>query len=171
MSEVVGFIGLIAVPGGDTTAVARITPLLQATSGKVVPAGPKASNANVLKLCGNFMILSVIEACAESFTLAESAGVPRQTAYDLLAGPGGLLNALPVIQNYGKMVAARQYPQGFTAENGLKDATLICNAAEAGGVDMAIGRIVKARLTEVVANGGSEQDWASFADLVTVQKQ
>jgi 3-hydroxyisobutyrate dehydrogenase-like beta-hydroxyacid dehydrogenase len=159
---------LIAVPGGEPRAVDRVLPVLQAltSAGKIVRAGSTASNACMLKLCGNFMILSVIESCAESFTLAESAGISRDTAYELLAGPGGILTTLPIIPSYGRMVATHDYPPGFSAENGLKDATLICNAAAAGGVDMAIGRVVKDRLTEVVANGGAEQDWASFAELV-----
>ena len=36
--------------------------------------------------------LACTQAQAEAFTLAESAGIPRETAYDLISGPTGLFN-------------------------------------------------------------------------------
>jgi 3-hydroxyisobutyrate dehydrogenase-like beta-hydroxyacid dehydrogenase len=156
---------LIAVPAGPAEATDRLRPLLAATAQKVVWAGPNPSSASVLKLCGNFMILTTVEMCAEAFALAEAHSVDRSVAYDLLAGPTGVLASLPIIPNYGRMVATNSYtPVGFTATNGLKDATLIAAAAEAGRVPMPIADLVKRRLETVVSRpGGGDRDWASFA--------
>ena len=87
---------LISVPGGDASAVERVVPILECTSQDIVRAGAKPSSANLLKLCGNFTILTSIEMFAEASPLAESASVPREDAYELLAGPKGVLNVLPV---------------------------------------------------------------------------
>ena len=88
---------LIAICAGHQLAVVRILPFLQIISQKIVLAGDSATNSNVLKLCGNFMLLSMIQAQAEAYTLAESAGVKRELAYDFIAGPNGIFNKLPLL--------------------------------------------------------------------------
>lgn len=156
---------LIAVAGGDTAALARVKPYLSATSQKLVHAGAAPASASTIKLAGNFMLLATIEAQAEAYALAESAGVPRETAHDLLCGPAGLFATLPVQRIYGEMIAAHAYePVGFTAENGLKDARLVCDAAAAGRLHLPIAELVRRRLEAVVAEpGGAGRDWAAFA--------
>ena len=159
---------LIVVAGGDPCAITRISSLLEATSQKIVRAGDTAAAASSLKLAGNFMILATIEAQAEAYTLAEVSGVPRATAHDLLCGPTGLFATLPIQRIYGEMVAAQRYePVGFTAENGLKDASLVCQAAEAGHLRLPIAELVRDRLSTILSEPrGAERDWASFAALV-----
>jgi 3-hydroxyisobutyrate dehydrogenase-like beta-hydroxyacid dehydrogenase len=156
---------LIAVPAGPPGAVDRVAPLLAATAQKVVRAGDKPSGASHLKLAGNFMILATVEACAEAFALAEAAGVDRGAAYDALAGPGGIFASLPIMASYGRMVADGAFePVGFTAANGLKDATLIADAMAEGGVDAPLAALLRARLAALnAAPGGPQRDWASFA--------
>ena len=51
---------LIAVPSGDQQAYQLVQPILESIAQKVFYSGEKASNSNILKLCGNFMILSII---------------------------------------------------------------------------------------------------------------
>lgn len=164
---------LIAVAAGERDAFERVRPLLDLTAQKVVFAGEKAGSSNTLKLCGNYMILAVIQAEAEAFGLAEAKGIDRSVAYDLLVGPEGVFSSLPIMASYGAMVAGRNYPLGFTARNGLKDCNLVLEAANEGGVDMPIAGIVKDRMATVVASlkEGEEKDWAAFADLVTVEKK
>lgn len=161
---------LICVVGGTTEAVERCRPLLEATSQKVVQVGPQPQQALVLKLAGNFLLLSVIESLGEAFTLAESAGVERETAKSLYCDT--VFSLLPIYPSYGRMIASHTYtPPGFTALNGLKDAGLVCAAAAAGGVRMPVAELVRSRLEAVVAEpGGGERDWASFAAQITVDK-
>ncbi len=51
---------LIAVASGDNEAYKQIYGLLECLAQKIFYSGEKASNSNILKLCGNFMILSMI---------------------------------------------------------------------------------------------------------------
>ena len=57
---------LIAVPAGTPHAVERILPILESTTQKIVRAGDRPENSNVLKLCGNFMILATVQASTHS---------------------------------------------------------------------------------------------------------
>jgi len=166
---------LIAVPAGSADAVNRVGPLLEATCQKICRAGENPQNSNILKLSGNFMIMAFIQAMAEAFALAESHGIDREVAYELLAAPNGVFNSLPVLSGYGRMIATQTYtPVGFSAENGMKDVNLVCAAADAGGVDMPIAKEVQKRMAELIASdpdGGKETDWATFASLTKVKKQ
>ena len=133
-----------------------------------------ASNSNILKLCGNFCILSFIQMHAEAFALAEGHGIPRQTAYELLSSPEGVFSKIPILSTYGSIVQSQSYSQlGFSAENGFKDATLICNAAAACGVEgAAIMPLVKERLERLCledGGGGRDIDWAALAGFVSVR--
>ena len=53
--------------------------------GRVEDYGDDAGAANVVKLCGNFLISSSIEAIGEAMALAEKNGVPPQQVMDLLS--------------------------------------------------------------------------------------
>ena len=52
-------------------------PILTATSNGVYRFGDDPGAGNVVKLCGNFMIASAIESCAEALSMAEKSGVDR----------------------------------------------------------------------------------------------
>jgi 3-hydroxyisobutyrate dehydrogenase-like beta-hydroxyacid dehydrogenase len=53
--------------------------------GRVEDYGEDAGAANVVKLCGNFLISSSIEAIGEAMALAEKNGVPPRQVMDLLS--------------------------------------------------------------------------------------
>jgi len=71
---------LAAGPRGD---VDRCLPLLEAVGRGVTRLGDSASAANVVKLAGNFIIASMIEAVGEAFALARKSGVPSEAFLDV----------------------------------------------------------------------------------------
>jgi 3-hydroxyisobutyrate dehydrogenase-like beta-hydroxyacid dehydrogenase len=75
---------LFVVVAGVPEAVEAVTPLLDAIGQKtfVVSATPKA--ANLVKLSGNFLIASVIEALGEAMTLVDKGGVDKRQYLDIL---------------------------------------------------------------------------------------
>ena len=165
---------LIVVAGGQRIGFEKVEPILKTLSQKVVYAGTKASQANVLKLSGNFCILSMIEMFAEAFTLAESHGISRDVAYDLLSGPEGVFTKIPIMQTYSSIVKDHSYDNvGFSAINGLKDARLIKAAAEGRVNDTPFINVVNDRLEKVVKeseDGGYNIDWSAFGAHVKVLK-
>jgi 3-hydroxyisobutyrate dehydrogenase-like beta-hydroxyacid dehydrogenase len=62
---------LFVAAAGDLADFQAATPLLSAMSQRVFYVGEKPSAANLVKLCGNFMVLSAIESLGEAMVLAE----------------------------------------------------------------------------------------------------
>src|SRR5882757_2005037 len=70
---------LFIVTAGDPTAVEACQPLLGAMGQKVFSIGTEPAAANLVKLSGNFLLASAIEALGEAIALVGKAGVDRQT--------------------------------------------------------------------------------------------
>jgi 3-hydroxyisobutyrate dehydrogenase-like beta-hydroxyacid dehydrogenase len=146
---------------GDAGGRARVRPLLDAMGQGVFDFGDRPGAANVVKLCGNFMIASAIEAMAEAAHLAERSGVDAATVLDLF---GRTLFACPIYQNYGKIIAERRFtPPGFELSLGLKDMRLVGEAADAAGVALPAARLLRERFADAVARGRGELDWTAVA--------
>ncbi|MGH8729631.1 MAG: NAD(P)-dependent oxidoreductase [Burkholderiales bacterium] len=58
---------------GAQAAKERVRPVLEALGQAVYDLGEDPAGANVVKLAGNFLILSAVEAMAQAFTLAQAA--------------------------------------------------------------------------------------------------
>jgi 3-hydroxyisobutyrate dehydrogenase-like beta-hydroxyacid dehydrogenase len=122
-----------------------------------VDFGDGPGNANVLKIAGNFMIMASLEMMAEAFTLAEKHGLDRAKVADFF---GSTIFNAPIYQNYGKLIAAKQYePVGFKARLGYKDARLAFKLAQEAEVPMPVGTAVHNRLLSAVAKGWGDRDW------------
>jgi len=68
----------LAIPfSGPAAAKKRIEPILAAISASHFDYGEDPGCANVVKLCGNFLVASAIESLAETLTLAEKNGVDK----------------------------------------------------------------------------------------------
>ena len=75
--------------GGEDTHVQVVMPLLEAlvqSSTSIYRFGPDPGAGAVTKLCGNFMIASAIESCAEAMSLAEKSGLDRTAVMSMLNG-------------------------------------------------------------------------------------
>ncbi len=135
-------------------------PVLEALSQKVFEFGEDPAAAHVVKLCGNFMLASAVEAMSEAYVLAEKNGIPRQAVHDLLSTtifPG------PVHQGYGKRVAEDSHlPAGFKLALGLKDVQLALATAQESGVEMPLGELCQRRLSMSRDKGRGEMDLSAL---------
>ena len=72
---------------GDTSAFDQVKPVLDDLGENVFHLGPLGSG-HTIKLINNFFGMTVANAMAEAFAMADSAGIPRQGLYDVMsAGP------------------------------------------------------------------------------------
>jgi 3-hydroxyisobutyrate dehydrogenase-like beta-hydroxyacid dehydrogenase len=157
---------LSIVAAGASADIDRAALLFDAIGKRVFRIGDTPSAANLVKLCGNFMILSAVEAMAEAMTLAEKGGVAKQQLLEVLTGT--LFDA-PVYRNYGAILAEDRYrPAGFTAPLGLKDMKLVGAAAEATRTPMPLLSLLRDHLMETMAKEGEDIDWSGIA--LTVAK-
>jgi 3-hydroxyisobutyrate dehydrogenase-like beta-hydroxyacid dehydrogenase len=151
---------LFVVAAGDPADVKTATPLFQAISQRVFYVGEIPSHANLVKLCGNFVILSAIETMAEAMTLAEKGGVPKAQLLEVLTGT--LFDA-PVYRNYGAILVEERFrPAGFAAPLGLKDMRLVGQEAEARRVPMPLLSLLRDHLLETLAKEGEDVDWSGI---------
>ena len=152
---------LFVVTGGDPAQLRVATPILETIGQKLFNVGKHPSSANLVKLCGNFMILSAIEAMAEAMTLAEKGGVPKAKLLEVLIG--SLFDA-PLFRNYGAILVEERFrPAGFAAPLGLKDMRLVSQAAEVERVPMPLLSVLRNHLLQTIANEGDDFDWSGIA--------
>jgi 3-hydroxyisobutyrate dehydrogenase-like beta-hydroxyacid dehydrogenase len=157
---------LFIVAAGDPADIEFAGPLFQVIGRRVFSVGKKPSAASLVKLCGNFMILSAIESLAEALTLAEKGGVPKAQLLEVLTG--SLFDA-PVFHNYGKALVEGHFrPAGFAAPLGLKDMRLAGQAAETLRVPMPVLGILRDHLLQTIAVEGEDIDWSGIG--LTVAK-
>lgn len=150
------------VVAGAPGAVATVQPLLDAMGQKTWPVGEEPFRANVIKIAGNMMIASAIEAMAEATALGKAHGIEPATMLDIYTST---LFASPVYKGYGASIAARRYePAGFKLKLGLKDVRLALQAGDAANVALPFGSALRDALLESMAAGDGEKDWAALAD-------
>ncbi len=152
---------LFIVAAGHDEDLARAAPAFAAIGQRVFQVGSTPSAANLVKLCGNFMILAAIEALGESFALAEKGGVEKATLLEVLTN--SLFDA-PVYRNYGATVLQGKYrPPGFAAPLGLKDMRLVGQSAEDLRVPMPFLSVLRDHLLQTIAVEGADVDWSMIA--------
>ena len=119
---------LFIVAAGAPDAVDACSPLFEALGQKTFSVGDKPPAANLVKLSGNFLLASVIEALGEAMALVGKAGIDRRQYLDLLTTT---LFTAPAYKTYGGLIAEERFePAGFAAPLGYKDIRLALAAAE-----------------------------------------
>jgi 3-hydroxyisobutyrate dehydrogenase-like beta-hydroxyacid dehydrogenase len=152
---------LFVVAAGEAADLQTVSPLLGVIGQRVFHVGDRPSAASLIKLCGNFMILSAIEALGEAMTLAEKGGVAKQQLLEVLTGT---LFDSPAYRTYGAILAAEKFrPAGFAAPLGLKDMRLVGQSAEALGVPMPLLSLLRDHLLQTIAQEGEDIDWSGIA--------
>jgi 3-hydroxyisobutyrate dehydrogenase-like beta-hydroxyacid dehydrogenase len=154
---------LFVVAAGHSQALDRCTPLFDAIGQRTFRFGDKPSGANLVKLSGNFLIVSVIESLSEAMALVAKGGLDQREYLEFLTST--LFNA-PVYKTYGNLVLEKKFePAGFLAPLGLKDVKLVLAAADSLRVSLPLADIVRNRFLTLIANGGEALDWSAISQL------
>jgi 3-hydroxyisobutyrate dehydrogenase-like beta-hydroxyacid dehydrogenase len=144
---------------GESNGRAIAAELLE-SSGNCVDYGDDTGASNVVKLCGNFLIASTIEAVSEAMALAEKHNVDRKDVMNMLSG--SIFDCL-IYKGYGQRVSERDHrPGGFSLELGLKDCTLVNAAAREADVPMPFLSVLLDRYTSAKAKGRADFDWSAI---------
>jgi 3-hydroxyisobutyrate dehydrogenase-like beta-hydroxyacid dehydrogenase len=155
---------LVVVAAGPSGALERCRPLFEAIGYQLFVLGSEAAAATALKLGGNFLIASMLEALGEAFALMRKSGVSPAQFLEIV---NGLLFKSPVYENYGKIVLEEKFqPAGFTMRLGLKDVRLILAAGEGAGVPLPLASLIRDHLISGIARGHGELDWSAVSKLI-----
>ncbi|MFG5121419.1 NAD(P)-dependent oxidoreductase [Methylorubrum sp. POS3] len=156
-----GALNIIAAGADD--AITPVQPLFDAMGTKTWRFGSEPEKANAVKLAGNFLLISAIEAMGEAAAFAEGHGV---AGADVLGMLTSTLFASPVYKNYGAMIMEGRYePPGFTMRLGLKDVRLALEAGEAAAVPMPFASVLRDNLLDAIAHGDGDRDFAALATV------
>jgi len=155
---------LLVVAAGPDDQVLRARPVLEAIGRAVVVIGHSPEQANALKLAGNFLIASMIEALGEAIALARRHDIAPAAFLETVNG--GLFKS-PVYDTYGGLIVDERYsPAGFALPLGLKDIRLVLQAADAAGVPMPLASLVHDHLLAAIGRGKGDLDWSAMAQLI-----
>jgi len=153
---------LVVVAAGPQATVERCRPLFDAIGRQTFILGDGAEPwiANAAKLCGNFMIASVLETFGEAFATLRKAGVEPPVFLEIM----NTLFASPVYAGYGRIIAEEKFePAGFALKLGLKDVRLALALAEECGAPMPLASLIRDQMISAIAHGQGEMDWSSVA--------
>jgi 3-hydroxyisobutyrate dehydrogenase-like beta-hydroxyacid dehydrogenase len=151
---------LIVTLAGSEEALKTAVPLADSIGRRSFVVGPEPWMANAVKLSGNFLIGSMLEALAEAFSLVEKSGVERQNFLEIM----NELFGSPVYANYGKNIVDRKFdPPGFALKLGLKDIKLVLELSDEVMTAMPFASVVRDNLLSAMAHGQESMDWSSLS--------
>jgi 3-hydroxyisobutyrate dehydrogenase len=148
---------LTVLASGPEAARETVAPVFDAVGARTLWLGDAGAGTR-MKLVANTWVLSLVEALAEAFALAERLGVRPQDFLDAIAG--GPLDVGYAKVKGGAMIQ-RDFPPAFPLRLAAKDARLIAEAAEAEGLDVPLVRAVAAQFAAGVERGYGDEDLAA----------
>jgi 3-hydroxyisobutyrate dehydrogenase-like beta-hydroxyacid dehydrogenase len=153
---------LLVVAAGEGATVSRCSPLFEAIGRQAFVAGTEAWQANAVKLCGNFMLASMLESFGEAYAVLRKADVDPHLFLDVM----NALFGSPVYANYGKLIANGTFqPAGFALYLGFKDTRLAIETAREVGSPLPIASLLHDRFLEAIALGMGGIDWSGVARI------
>jgi 3-hydroxyisobutyrate dehydrogenase-like beta-hydroxyacid dehydrogenase len=157
---------LFIVAGGDPAIIKTCQPLFDAIGQKTITISAEPHAANLVKLSGNFLMASAIEALGEAIALVGKSGIDRNAYVDLLTST---IFPAPAYQIYGKLIASGKFePAAFAAPLGYKDIRLAQAAADDLRVPMPLASLLHERFLRLLARGGDNLDWSAIGGMATL---
>lgn len=156
-------ISLLAAGGRSTYE--RCLPVLESFSQNVRLVSEVPWHANLLKLCGNLLLLSAVETLAEIFALLPMEGAAPSVFLDVMKQT---LLSMPFYESYGgRKVSGNFLPGGFKLGLACKDSLLLPEILTERGIRLPIGDALQTRLESAVSRGYKDQDIAAL--ILTMQ--
>jgi 3-hydroxyisobutyrate dehydrogenase len=147
--------GLMLV-SGERSRVERARPHLERMTGKVIDLGDRPDGAAAFKLLGNLFLMFMTSGLAEVFTLARAMGIDPHAAATLFGqfNPGLTLGA-----RMDRMLSGEWSKASWGLAMARKDARLMVEEANAGGVPLTMLPAIAARMDALIAQGHGADDW------------
>jgi 3-hydroxyisobutyrate dehydrogenase-like beta-hydroxyacid dehydrogenase len=141
--------------GGPAELVEAWTPLLS-TLGSPLHVGPLGAGA-AAKLVANTTLFGTLGVLGEALALADGLGLPRDVAFEVLAGTPVAAQA----ERRRPSVETGEYPQRFSLSLARKDAELIAEAAATAGVDLRLAAAARSWIREAEEAGLGDADYSA----------
>lgn len=155
-----GLLNIMA--SGDKNAFDRVKPVLDDLGENVFHLGPLGSG-HTIKLINNFFGMTVANAMAEAFAMADVAGVDRKEMYQVMAAGPLHSGMMDFVKGYG--VDGDPNQLAFAIKNAAKDVGYYAKMAEGAGVDSIMSKCALAALTEARDTGRGEDMVSQMVDF------
>ncbi len=135
---------------------ARVRPLLEPMTGKVIELGDDPARASAFKLFGNLVLITMVGGIADVYQLARAVGVDPKDAIGLFEhfNPGATFAAR------GKGIAEGRFdPPSFEATMARKDLRLMAEEAGRHGTQLDVVPAIGALLDRYIAAGHGSEDY------------
>lgn len=160
---------LAVMVGGDDTAVATATPVMEAYASTIVHLGGPGTG-QVAKLANQICIAATVLGLAEAFRLTDAYELDAHLVAEVLAGATAsstmLSTRAPVVGLQPAMPASNAWAPGFAADFMAKDLDFALRAAAAHQTPIAATAIVRGLLAQVQAAGDGGRDWTIFTTML-----
>lgn len=147
---------------GDAAGFNKIKPVLEDLGENVFHLGALGSGHTV-KLLNNFFGMTVANAMAEAFAMADQQGVDRQALYDVMsAGPlhSGMMD---FVKGYG--VDGDPAQLAFAIKNAAKDVGYYARMAQDAGVDSIMSKSTLQALNDARDQGRGDEMVSQMVDF------
>lgn len=147
---------LFVCTAGPSEAKKKVEPMLNAIGQGIFDFGEDPGAANVVKLCGNFLLAATLEALAEALILAEKNGVAKTAVAEMIG------KFSPLHHSYAKIMAEGRFePAGFRLALGLKDINLVLGTAASSVTPLPLASLLHDRWVASMAKGRESLDWSA----------
>lgn len=145
---------------GDEESKTRVKPVIRHLSRGVYDFGENIESANIVKLAGNFMVLSAIQAMGEAMNFIDKNLVEKDLFADLISET--IFNCL-VYKYHANNIAFQNFlPAGFKLSLGLKDFDILKNVARSENIPMPLASFLYENLLSSIAKGRGDLDWSAI---------
>ncbi|ABG30369.1 NAD(P)-dependent oxidoreductase [Roseobacter denitrificans] len=151
---------------GDKTAFDKVEGVLKDLGENVFHLGALGSG-HTIKLINNFFGMTVANAMAEAFAMADIAGVNRKELYDVMAAGPLHSGMMDFVKGYG--VDGDPNLLAFAIKNAAKDVGYYSKMADDAGVKSMMSQCALSALTEARDTGRGDDMVSQMVDFFAVK--
>ena len=147
---------------GDKSAFEKVRPVLNDLGENIFHLGALGSG-HTIKLINNFFGMTVANAMAEAFAMADVAGVDRKQMYEVMAAGPLHSGMMDFVKGYG--VDGDPNQLAFAIKNAAKDVGYYARMADEAGVESIMSKCALAALNEARDTGRADDMVSQMVDF------
>lgn len=152
---------LVTLLAGSAEQVEMARPVIATYAPQIFFVGERPAQASTAKLIVNFLGASAMDLIGQTITWAERSGIPSKLVFTLLSN----FFANPATREYVTKINERDFDAvGFTVSGGLKDITLMIDAARDVNLTLSSAETLRIKLEMAISSGWQDKDWSCFTE-------
>ncbi|MDR2991144.1 MAG: NAD(P)-binding domain-containing protein [Burkholderiaceae bacterium] len=157
---------LVTFVGGEASVFAASREILQGFTRQIQYLGADHAVVAAAKLAANYAAVTLIDLMGQIYAFGEKSGIPLTMLHTMFR----MLWAQPVMQGYATRIWRRAFDDvGFDLRGGLKDVTLMVDAAAQQGVRWDFAEAIQRKMTRGIEMGWAQKDWSSVYDVTRTE--